>query len=63
MHVRALAAGEEPILFELFQNTIRNVNVRDYRESQLTAWALLQMSGERLLYHATRHAGCQTQGP
>jgi putative acetyltransferase len=39
MHVRELRPGEEPILFGLFRNTIRRVNVRDYSESQVVAWA------------------------
>ena len=39
MHVRELKVGEEQILWELFRSTIRNVNVRDYTESQVHAWA------------------------
>lgn len=39
MNVRELRAGEEPVLFRLFQDTIRNVNIRDYTRSQLEAWA------------------------
>lgn len=39
MHVRELRTGEEPVLFDLFRNTVRNVNIRDYTESQVAAWA------------------------
>lgn len=39
MHVRELRAGEEPILFELFLATTRRVNIRDYSQSQVVAWA------------------------
>ena len=39
MHVRELKPGEERILFELFRNTIRSVNIRDYSQSQVVAWA------------------------
>jgi len=39
MHLRELKPGEERILFELFRNTIRNVNIRDYSKSQVVAWA------------------------
>lgn len=39
MQVRELRPGEEPILFELFRNTIHGVNIRDYSESQVAAWA------------------------
>ena len=39
MYVRELRTGEEPILFELFRNTIRSVNIRHYSESQVVAWA------------------------
>ena len=39
MEVRKLRKGEEKELWELFYNTIHNVNIRDYTESQVEAWA------------------------
>ncbi len=39
MHVRDIERGEESILFELFRSSIRNVNICDYSESQVAAWA------------------------
>ena len=39
MHVRDLQPGEEGVLWHLFYNTIHHVNVRDYSESQVCAWA------------------------
>lgn len=39
IHVRELRDGEEPILFSLFYNTIRTVNIRDYSQVQVEAWA------------------------
>ena len=37
--IRDLSDGEEPTLWELFHSTIRNVNINDYTESQVRAWA------------------------
>jgi putative acetyltransferase len=39
MEVRKLRKGEEAELWELFYNTIHNVNIRDYDENQIAAWA------------------------
>lgn len=39
MEVRKLRQGEETELWELFYNTIHNVNIRDYDENQIEAWA------------------------
>ena len=39
MEVRKLRKGEEKEAWELFYNTIHNVNIRDYTESQVEAWA------------------------
>lgn len=39
MEVRKLKEGEERELWELFYNTIHNVNSRDYTENQIEAWA------------------------
>lgn len=39
MEVRKLRKGEEKELWDLFYNTIHNVNIRDYDENQIEAWA------------------------
>ena len=37
--IRRFKNGDEAVLRELFFNTIRNVNIRDYSELQVQAWA------------------------
>ena len=39
MKVRKIQEGEEEELWELFYNTIHNVNIQDYTEAQIEAWA------------------------
>lgn len=39
MEVRKIRKGEEKELWELFYSTIHNVNIRDYDENQIEAWA------------------------
>ena len=39
MEVRKFRNGEEVELWELFYNTIHNVNIKDYDENQIEAWA------------------------
>ncbi len=39
MEVRKFRYGEEVELWKLFYNTIHNVNVKDYDENQIEAWA------------------------
>ena len=39
MEIRKLRQGEERELWELFYSTIHNVNIRDYDENQIEAWA------------------------
>ena len=39
MEVRKFRNGEEVELWELFYNTVLNVNVQDYDQNQLAAWA------------------------
>lgn len=39
MKIRKLRKGEEIELWRLFFNTIHNVNIRDYDENQIEAWA------------------------
>lgn len=41
-HIRPYQPGEEPLLRELFYNTVHNVNQRDYDAAQRSAWAPLQ---------------------
>ena len=39
MHVRKFQSGEERELWELFYNTVRTVNLGDYTQQQVEAWA------------------------
>ena len=39
MDVRKFRQGDEEELWELFYNTIHNVNIQDYDTAQLAAWA------------------------
>ena len=39
MEVRKFRKGEEIDLWKLFYNTVHNVNIRDYDENQIAAWA------------------------
>lgn len=39
MHIRQFQPGEEPQLWELFYHTIHLVNIQDYSERQVNAWA------------------------
>ncbi len=39
MIVRRYNEGEEMILWNIFYNTIHNVNIKDYDEIQISAWA------------------------
>jgi putative acetyltransferase len=39
MEVRKIRTGEEIELWKLFYNTIHNVNILDYDEKQIAAWA------------------------
>ena len=41
-HIRPYQPGEEPLLRELFYNTVHNVNQRDYDQAQRNAWAPAQ---------------------
>lgn len=41
-HIRPYQSGEEPLLRELFYNTVHNVNQRDYTPEQRNAWAPLK---------------------
>ncbi len=47
LHVRRYRAGEEAVLQELFFQTIRTVNLRDYSPEQVRAWAPDEMDKER----------------
>ncbi|AMG29119.1 GNAT family N-acetyltransferase [Grimontia hollisae] len=37
--IRRYREGEEPLLWTLFFNTVRNINIRDYSSAQVSAWA------------------------
>jgi putative acetyltransferase len=39
MHIRKFRRGDEKELWNLFYNTIHNVNIRDYNKAQVAAWA------------------------
>ncbi|PAU78854.1 GNAT family N-acetyltransferase [Halomonas salipaludis] len=39
MKIRKFKQGEEKELYEIFYNTIRTVNIQDYSEDQVAAWA------------------------
>jgi putative acetyltransferase len=39
IEVRKVRKGEEKELWELFYNTVHNVNTQDYDENQISAWA------------------------
>ncbi|NQZ30528.1 MAG: hypothetical protein HRU06_04595 [Oceanospirillaceae bacterium] len=39
MDVRKFRQGDEKELWELFYNTIHNVNILDYDKAQVAAWA------------------------
>ncbi len=39
MKIRNLESGEEALIWELFCSTIHNVNIQDYNEAQINAWA------------------------
>lgn len=41
-HIRPYQFGEEPLLRELFYNTVHSVNQHDYDEAQRSAWAPAQ---------------------
>jgi putative acetyltransferase len=39
MLIRRYRSGEESYLLDIFYNTIHRVNIRDYSQSQVSAWA------------------------
>jgi len=39
MEIRKFQKGDEKELWKLFYNTIHNVNIRDYNNDQINAWA------------------------
>ena len=39
MDIRRFKQGDEKELYEVFHNTIRKVNIQDYNENQVAAWA------------------------
>jgi len=39
MEIRKLKKGEEKELWKLFYNTIHNINIKDYDENEIAAWA------------------------
>ena len=46
MHIRRYKPGEEKRLWEIFFNTIHKINVRDYNQDQLLAWAPPDLDNE-----------------
>jgi putative acetyltransferase len=39
MRIRKFTKGDEPVLWDLFYNTIHRRNINDYTQEQLDAWA------------------------
>ncbi len=39
MEIRKLKKGEEKEIWELFYNTIHNINIKDYNANEIAAWA------------------------
>ena len=39
MEIRKLRKGEEKEIWRLFYNTIHNINIKDYNENEIAAWA------------------------
>ena len=39
MEIRKLRKGEEKEIWKLFYNTIRKINIKDYNENEIAAWA------------------------
>jgi putative acetyltransferase len=39
MQIRKFTKGDEPVLWELFYNTIHRVNINDYTQEQIDAWS------------------------
>lgn len=39
MQIRKFKEGDEPVLWEIFYNTIHRVNINDYTQEQVDAWA------------------------
>jgi len=37
--IREFRLGDEAVLRQLFYNTVRNINIRDYSQAQVEAWA------------------------
>jgi putative acetyltransferase len=47
MHIRTFQPGDEAVLWRLFFDTIRGVNIRDYTYEQVCAWAPDEHDPER----------------
>ncbi len=47
MHIRRYHPGEEVELWELFSDTVRNINIQDYSIDQVRAWAPDEMDREK----------------
>jgi len=64
MRVRELNKGEEPVLWELFRGTIRNVNIQDYSPAQIEAWAPADFDTEiwKKKIHSIRPFVVETDG-
>ncbi|MFT4930015.1 MAG: putative acetyltransferase [Phenylobacterium sp.] len=39
LSIRKLNSGEEQALWQIFFHTVRNINIRDYSQAQVEAWA------------------------
>lgn len=46
MLIRRYRSGEENYLWDIFYNTIHRINIRDYNQSQVSAWAPLGLDAD-----------------
>lgn len=56
LHLRAFRDGDLPAVIELFRDTIRRVNVRDYTPEQVRAWAPDEIDPTKWRTFAGRYA-------
>jgi len=46
MRIRHYVEGEETLLWDIYYHTIHNINIKDYSESQIFAWAPIDLDQE-----------------
>ena len=55
MHIREYKPEDMTSIIQLFQNTVRNVNIRDYTSEQIAAWAPEQMDEHKWRERTANH--------